>query len=326
MKKSSKLVWLIRGTVVLSIVMLYFGCGGGGGGGGGGGAIPEEYIGKTSEAPITYDNAQTIMVSAYSSGMSGQSVGGVMGAQAGESSGGFSMPLTVINSLPFKNLLNKGLLFKTASKTTEPPDHGECGGTSTITYTGEKVGDTADMVFDNYCEYGFTINGKIHMTLVSDSDVSSKVSAVFTNVTVKTSCLSVTESGTMDMETTDTYTRYTYKYFTCTNNTTHKTTMMNDYVATITDGDYNDYGSYSYPTLTESGTYYYPDYGYVTISTPVTLKIGSYGVSSGVLKAVGADGSTATITFSNGAYSISIDDNGDGSFTKTIDGEVDSGC
>lgn len=307
MKNKGKLAWFLRAAVLLSIVMLYVGCGGGGGGGG----SSDNYTGSRSQAAITDGNAEVIMLGAYVGSQVGRNTGG-MSAQVGISSGGPSLPITYILNKSIKDIYDKGgLTFKSPTKASEEDETypGDCGGSVSIVETSSTTGD---LIYDNYCVMGITLDGTVHATLISDTDTATELSLNYANCTLTANCFSIKEDGRVVIRMTDSNIRATYSSFCLTNNGTGKTSMVDDYVVTI----YSDY-------MTVSGRFYYPDYGYVTISTESTVYFDSGGAYDGVLLATGSDGSKSTITFSDGYYySIDVDDNGDGTFETIVEDYV----
>jgi hypothetical protein len=172
------------------------------------------------------------------------------------------------------------------------------------------------------CMWGITMNGTAHGTLISYSGGVSKVSYLYDDFSVQSSCISLVENGKTVVESTDTSDKFTYIGFCTTDTKTGKTTMMDDFVLSITYPG----GDVSKMTIAMDGKYFYPDYGYVTISTPTPISSGYYG-DNGVIVATGAGGSRAILTISNGYYSIDVDDNGDGIFTRIVNDEIiSSGC
>ena len=86
---------------------------------------------------------------------------------------------------------------------------------------------------------------------------------------------------------------------------TGKTYWVKDYTYTLT-------GS----SLTISGTYYDPDYGYVTVTTVTPLQVASTDAwpTAGVLLFTGANGSRARLTFTSTGYTVEVD-TGSGFYT-----------
>lgn len=79
--------------------------------------------------------------------------------------------------------------------------------------------------------------------------------------------------------------------------------------------------SISPQTVLVSGHVYHPDYGYVTLSTRQALQV--YTTQShptaGVLYFSGAHSTNALVTFNGDAYTLDVDDDGDGAVDATLD-------
>jgi hypothetical protein len=317
MKSKGILKWAIRVALVLSIVALYIGCGGGGGGdSGNGSATTEDYTGKKSEAALTNANAEAVLLGAYASSQAGRN-SGRLSAQAAAPASGIAIPLPVYLNDSIQDLYNKGALsFGSPAKSSDYDyiDYSDCAGSdgyATITATSDK---TAVLIYHNYCKTSLgsiTFSGKVNLTLKSESSSSTVLVMKYVDCTLSSNCFSVTASGTATVTITSSSLTSVYNNFYILDNKTDKTSMTDDYTVYI---------NKTYRYMTIQGKYYYPDYGYVNITTDSAIYFDTTGSYSGVLVATGSDSSSAYLTFHyDYTYSIDVDESGDGSFTTIID-------
>lgn len=322
-----------RSISVLLILLLITGCGGGGGGGGGssndGGN--DNYTGSTSQAVITSSSAQDLIVGAYTGGTMGAQLGGGGGASAQIAPTQISSyPTTMILSRAVQEVISKGKLSSRAMPLTEASTQmdpvtieGPCGGEATENDNiDEDNGDiTGNIVFDNFCILGVTINGTVTYTGNVDFDSGDfSLNTNYNNISVTTPCISGTESGNVLISITNDGSVCTYRYtnFYIHDNNQNKTYWLHDYTVTLSNNGYSIEGSMS-------GRYYHPDYGYIDVSTaePVVIVLGDTTPSSGVLIGVGQNGVTTRLTLeSYESYIVEIDNDQDGFFDDWSSGAV----
>jgi hypothetical protein len=188
---------------------------------------------------------------------------------------------TAINSII--NELNAGASATAAVSNFSDSAPGSCGGTSSISMTIDDVSYSfsGTLNFNNFCEGDITLNGS--------ASLSGTVSGSTINFTMNIASLVVSDKST----------GLVYK--------------AENYVTTMTTNT-----SVSYMTVTISGKFYHPTYGYVLVSTPDPLRYSGASIwpYSGAIK-VTEDGSapvdSATLTALNSTqYQLDVDYGNDG--------------
>lgn len=300
----------------LTITLISVSCGGGGGGTSNSSPPPISYSGLTTQATISQDNATNISEEAYEGGTFAATLGtsvSVVLVPKEENRIGHSLPL----ELPqiFENSLNKinwesGKILAGAIISKNDTIPGNCGGSGSYSITvNDQTGDfTGQIIYNNYCEDniimsgGVGISGRININTL----IFITLNFYFDGVTLTQGGISATIKG-------DVYTNVSGSTVTVTenlllkDNTTNKVYWCKDYSLTVIKG-------VNYKDFTLSGTYYQPDYGYVTISTrtPFRVDSGYTTPSSGVLMFTGDGNTSALLTvLSSSTYHIQADTNGD---------------
>jgi hypothetical protein len=321
MKSSLRVKDLV--LAVLLVVSLTA-CGGGGGGGGGGGSPSGiSYTGLTTEATIDENNAEDLSTGAYQGGQTGAAFGSVGAIQAGES-GPVGRPRTLKVSQVLEDALHKvdmtsrsGGTFVGAIYTESDTIYGDYGGSASYTINvNDQTGEfSGSITFNSYSDDGVTtISGPVSFSgsldLITEELIEFNFS--FDNLTATSGSDSFTLDGDISFDNTVSPATMTMTILLKDNNT-GKVYKVEDYIMTLTE-------EVNYVDVEVSGTYFDPDYGYVSISTTTPLRIyydDDYP-SEGVLVVTGntgiGGGSTmARLTaLSSTTYQVEADTNGDG--------------
>ena len=312
---------LLRISIPATLLALTLqGCGGGGGGGGGSSSSTVSYSGITAEAQIDADNANTLALSALA-GVATSSTASAVGVETGtETSGAIPATTSIVDSmtaLASRNLVKNGQTI--VPGTTIDPQTENCSGGGSLTVSGEVDNNsgalTADVTLSGCVESGETMDGKVHLTGTIDlytAEYSGPLNFKMQNLRVRSSTsneLDVTTAGTM----------------TCTFSSGYSNDS--DCILNLMDVRDNQQGKtirYQNLRITQTGTsetltgrVYYPDYGYVDVSTSSALVYYGYDYwpSMGELKLNGKNGSASTLTvIDNTQYTLSVDADGDSIF------------
>jgi len=308
--KIKKVLWYSVSFSLVLLVMLFNACGGGGGGSTETGGI--SYSGLTTRAVITEDNAEEIVVAAYSGSYSPSQA---VRNESEKISLGEPLCLTLSQLLQdafiqitISNNLERDIVSDSGSIQGDcPGDPGYASYTISVnTITGDFEGT---MSFIDYCSNGVSFSGDVTFNGQIDPNTLEYdyISMTFYN----TSMSYLGESATIQGDIS-----YTYLTSTSVNismdlllqdNTTDRVYWYDDVVITA------EYYS-SYFDFQVTGTFYYPDYGYVIITTPSFFRF-YYGESyppSGVMVATGEDNASAKLTALSGAtYQVEVDSDGD---------------
>lgn len=317
MKKKLKMTHVVL-TILLAVSLMA--CGGDGGNGESPFGI--SYTGLTTKARIDENNAVELSTGAYQGGQIGAVFGGVGVIQTGESGPvGCSRILKVSQvlegSLRQVDLMSRsGGTFVGAIYTESDTIYGDCGGSASFTVSvDDRTGDfSGDSNFSNYCDDGVTISGAASFSGQVDLNTEEllEFSFSFDNLTVTLSSDSFTLDGNISFDTTASSVTMTMGL---KDNNTGKVYWLEDYNMTLI-------GWWNYIEVEVSGRYYDPDYGYVTITTPIPLRIydSDDQPSDGVFvitgnRGIGGGSTKAMLTaLSSTTYQVEADTNGDGTY------------
>lgn len=309
-RKVSQYIFL--SCVIFLGIISIIGTGGGGGDGGGGGIT---YTGITTQAEITNTNGELFAAGAFGAGRTGTTFSD-MGAVEKSNDGDISS----FRIFSISQALKDAVLQVDLSSITRPPfigasksstEDGPCGGT--VSYSlqyNETTGVfSGTFTFSSYCDSGVVISGSTTVTGTINIGTSAidDIHFKFTSLSDGSSTL----SGNLYMDFTVSPIRIDYDTY-LKDNATNTVYWAQDYVIKITegvdvDGDYLD-------VEINSGNYYEPDYGYVTITTPTPFRIyvSDLWPSSGVMVATGTGSTKVRLTaISNTECQIDADLNGD---------------
>ncbi len=286
-------------AIFLAFTMLTA-CGGGGGGGGG-----ATYTGSTSPAELTATNVDVIAKESIQVGSMGS-----MGNISFSKPGGESLangPLYATLAKMARDAAQVNYATETFSDTIS----GDCGGSASFTMTIDDVtyDFSGSMTFNNYCLAGTIMSGSVSFTgSVNQNTNELTMTMTLKNISGQSMGESYTLSGTIKTVIGSTSATMTMDLV-VKDNVTSKVYKMENYTLSVS-GSYVDI----------SGRFYYPDYGYVTISTPTAFyyPYGASYPSQGVMVMTGANNVTAKMTISNSTqYTLEVDLNGDGDYTDT---------
>ncbi len=312
-------------TAVLAAFLLLSSCGGGGSSGSSSGGGTNTYSGLTTPAQVTEDNAEEILLSAYSGGDLGSGISGAFSAvdaRKAQTPGALVVQRVV---LQVKDLVQGASLevcpAASAVETQNIDIDGDCGGslTGTINVNDETGAMSGSFRYNDFCEMGARMNGTISFTGSMDLESGEfSLSMTCTNLTeVDTEFgINVTMSGTVTLQATETSMTMIMDIY-MRDNAAAETFLMEDYTLTMVMDEYEYYAE-----TTISGRFYCSEYGYVTLSTQDTIIVYEYDEypSQGAFVATGANGSRARLTFvSSETYRIEVDEDGNGEY------EYDSG-
>ncbi len=294
-------------------------------------SIPLAYTGVTDPATINENNAQELMIGAYTGMRTGTSTGVFSAVYAEqENSEILYMPITfelgglIKSTLDQVQLPSDDFTFMGAVQQETETVSGSCGGSCQITMNlNDVTGDmSGTMVYNNFCEEGAEISGTVNISGQFDLYTLelTSLTMAFNNVTGTYTYnnesetlygeISITQNGSsitmnMDMVSKD--------------NNTGKTYWTQDYLITETE-------TYSGYQQTLSGTFHNPDYGHVEIYTEQMLVFDYMNIwpSSGIIVIEGGPGSAGGNTaarltvISSVSYQIEVDSDGDDVFDPPV--------
>ena len=310
----------LAGVIALGLLTII--ATGDGGGGGGGGSAGISYSGITDPAPIDDDNAEDLAVGAYEGGRLGGAIG-ALGVVQPVSNVGYSRVVQIsqilggsLHQVDFMSRSEE--TFIGAIYTETGTIYGNCGGSASYSVSvNDQTGDfSGSLSFSSYCEDGVTISGA-----VSFSGKVDLVTEELLRFSLSFSTLSGTSGGdcfTLHGTITTDLTVYPYVMtvsMLVRDNSTGKVYWVKDYTMIVTE-------EATYIEVDLSGTYYDPDYGYITFETTVPFRIyyGDDVPSDGVLVATGETGSEGGPTMArltvldSTTYQVEADTNGDGTY------------
>lgn len=329
----NKIFSIPRGILLIFCFSLIgMGCGGGGGGsseGGGGGESNGsiEYTGLTTPAVITNANAREITEGAFSGGSAAAEFGLASTSESnspastsysdGQSLYSLSRAFSESTSKISINTKtpNASERFALAISTESGTIDGDCGGSATYNFqVNDQTGEfTGTFVFSNYCDAGTTINGSTTVSGTIDlvEDTITTITYTFDQIEFADVIL----KGTINIDDSDYPPNSSTTFNMLIENVSNsKVYKFENYLLSSTEDDTSI-------AFEMTGTYYDPDYGYVTVSTPVDFIVGidDEWPSSGEMLCVGANGGQTKLTaLDNGTYNISVDSNGDSAFETVL--------
>ncbi|HOS97342.1 MAG TPA: hypothetical protein PLU54_06770 [Deltaproteobacteria bacterium] len=312
-------------AVFMVFVLLFSSCGGGGSSGSSSGGGTNTYSGLTTPAQITEDNAEEILLSAFSGGDLGSGISGAFSAvdaRKAQTPGALMVQRVALKVRDLVNREANGVCPAASAVQTQNIDiDGECGGslTGTINVNDETGAMSGSLTYSNFCEMGARMNGAISFSGSMDLESGEfSLNMTCTNITEVDAELgiNVTMTGTVTLQATETSMTMVMDIY-MRDNAAAESFLMEDYTLTMVMDEYE----YSAET-TISGRLYCSEYGYVTLSTQDTIIVYEFDEypSQGAFVATGASGSRARLTFiSSETYRIEVDEDGNGDY------EYDSG-
>jgi len=302
-----------RSTLVVFLGALITGCGGGGGGGVypvNTGEASLSYNGVTTQATVTESNKQALSYNAYQAGLVGSalaSIGKVVAETPASTTSVTPLPQSLYRVLEdailgaaLENQKSAPrLVGKVVTESGTIP--GPNGGSAKYSISADDVTGsfTGTIEFNNYQDIGTTLSGSANfsgvinlsngqLTSFSLSMVSLHAIEAGTAVTLA-GTITKSPSGADKIITISLVIRY---------DSTGVTYWVKDYNFIVkTDG-----------TMTLTGRYYDPVYGYVDITTVTPLTISAFDAmpTAGVLLFTGSNGTSARLTFTSNGYNIVV--------------------
>ncbi len=298
-------------------IMLLSACGGGGGSSGGlTGGI--SYTGNTSAAAVTLANGEDLVVGAYQGTQAGFNIGGAASSLQGLPTGPRSP-----RSLALYHALRAALEHSDVSTAAVPyhavartdSEDGECGGTASFSISYDEAGGafSGTFTFTGFCNEGAILNGTTSfvgtLNTITEDIIDATIS--FNALTMTSGAESFSLGGEVIIAAGNS-SDSVFMDLRIRDNSTSKVAWIDNLNLTVVQ-------DFTYEEISMTGRFYDPDLGFVTISTPVPLRIldSDEHASSGVLVAAGANGSATLTALSNTTYQIDIDTNGDASSDQT---------
>jgi hypothetical protein len=297
----------------LAFTLFYsYGCSGGGGGSDGNNS-GLNYSGVTTSAEIDELNAEEISGGALGVGLISDGMVGISSVQSSDTNQvrnfrAIKIPEVLNNSLKSVYLPSPSLV---AAQTTasENDIYGNCGGSMSYSITVDDVDGSFEgsFSFSNYCEDGTFIDGEASFDGLIDVVTSEFIEVNFSFATLTSGDLTL--DGEIFIDFTVTPIEITFNVYT-QDLSSDSVYWADDYFITI-----DEFAGFEEVEI--SGTFYHPDYGYVTISTPdpFTIHDGDEWPTSGTLLVIGANDTKAQIiAISNLTFVIEADLDGDDAY------------
>ncbi len=277
-------------------------------------------IDNTAKASISDDNAETLF--------KGVLLGSEFPAIPPTGSDGIPQNSARTNFAKMKQQVEN--ISSTAGKDSKDSENGtingSCGGSLDLSGTSNENDGVLNADYNNFCVYSadvdqnVTYNGSVNITFKNIADSSGteiiNVEIEYINTSMSYPGFSITLNGKASI------TLSSFGSIECNYNMTILDTVLNQ---TTIYKNYNFIISASDNTLTFSGHYSHPDFGYVQISTPELITSPSPGVLNGRLHIEGAETdsgntSSADLILNGTSATLEIDIDGDGTvdFTEII--------
>jgi hypothetical protein len=314
MTKFNKMSLFSNITFIFAIAVA--GCGGGGGGSSSGSETSGlTYSGVTTPAQVDETNAEEITGGAFATGLIGD---GMVGLSVDQPTVSYrirnfrsvNVPIILSDSLnlvDFNAAASGGI--QAATQTASDDIAGNCGGTMSysISYDDQQGTFSGSFTFTNYCNDGTTMNGAASFDGQIDVNTEEFIEATFTFDNLTGGDLSLDGEILIDFSATSnviTFNAYGQ------DPTTGAVFWIRDYSITI-----DEFAGFV--EIIMVGTFYHPDFGYVTLTTPdpLVLHDGDEWPESGTLIVTGANNSKAKLTaFDHSTCTVEVDGDGDGTY------------
>jgi hypothetical protein len=313
----------IRLICIITLGLITFiGCGGGGGD-----STPASpaitYTGLITQANITDTNAQTLSAGAFQGGRTGSVLSGTGAVEIGTDENPISFRALKVTQALENSLFQVDLSsissgpFIGATQSESGSGSGACGGTASyfIQYNDQTGVFSGNFTFSSYCEAGVTLSGSASFS--GSLDLSDPNNPIFEGITFTFTNMSdgnSTLNGTIDIDLSSSPNIVTFDAL-LKDDVTGKVYWVKDYDMSITEGV--DGTGYYVDLDILSGTYYDPDYGYITVET--TTPIRAYDInewpSSGVIVVTGNNNKKVRLSVIDEIQcQIDADLDGDGSY------------
>ena len=306
-------------SIVIGLAFAFVACSGGGGGGDSGGATSGlSYSGVTTEAQVEESNATEISLGALEAGPTDVIGDGLVGLSVDQQIEPYPMrnfrsvklPLILSDSLDMVDFSSASSFdINAATQSASDIINGSCGGTMSYSVSFDDVHGifSGSFTFSNYCNDGTTINGAARFDGQMDVDTQAFIEATFSFDNLTGGDLAI--DGTIHIDFTTSPRIFTFNAY-CQNPITGVVVWIQNYSITI--DEFADHA-----VVEMGGRFYHPDFGYVTLTTPVALVLysGEEWPDSGTLEVAGANGSKAKLTaIDNLTCTVEVDGNGDGTY------------
>jgi hypothetical protein len=281
------------------------------GGGGGGTSVPAAYTGVQTQAVVTGDNAESLLLEAYESGMVGDELVILPMAVTTQTDEGSRGPLALaaalesaVRQLPLGSpAALEGGAVQTAA--VQEPIHGDCGGlaNSSIDVNESTGAFRGSMAFNDYCSDGVVLSGTMNFSgSYNQSTGAIKFAMQFISLTASLNGESFTVNGSMSMALNMNNGAGSFSFnMVLENSFTNKTAYLSYGIAMVPRDGYDE--------VTFSGRFYAHDHGYVQLSTEQPLRFTFEYPDAGMIKVSGDKGSWARLEFTgNGNYVITCSD------------------
>ncbi len=282
-----------------TLAFAFAGCSGGGGGGSddsGGGASGLTYSGVTTPALVDESNAEEITGGAFATGLIGDGMVGLSVDQQIESYHirnfrSVKVPIVLSDSLnlvDFTFASSGGV--QAATQSQSDIIEGSCGGTMSYSVSVDDAQGTfnGSFTFSDYCNDGAIINGAARFNGKMDVDSGNFIEATFSFDNLSGGELLL--DGEIQIDFAATPNVVTFNAY-GKDPVTGAVFWIEDYRITI-----DEFAGYV--EIEMAGTFYHPDFGYVTLATaePLVLHDGDEWPESGTLVVTGAMDSYAKLT------------------------------
>lgn len=320
--------WMFPGLIIILLAFIS-GCGDGGSSESSGSSSGLTYSGSTTQAEITEQNASQLSANVMTVGSNSSAFDTIdLSENQAEKndSGPFIFPamMTIIKDAACRIDLSQPMShdLSAALQTQSGTFNGDCaiGSNGSASYSIQVNDETGvfsgSFEFSDFCVDITVIDGSSSFsgTVNVQTEEMQSFTLVFDDLTVSSGEFSFTFDGSIEMNLNSSEAGTTMNIL-VRNDQSDDVYRVVDYSISVT-----DYGSYK--AIEISGTFYDPDNGYVTVSTPEPLLYENSATYpySGRIVLTGVEGSTARLTaVSATTCRLQVDADGDGTY------EYDSG-
>ena len=300
--------------IIIGLAFAFTGCTGGGGNSGGG-VSALTYSGVTTPAQVDESNAEEIIGGAFATGLIGDGMVGLSVDQQIESYHirdfrSVKVPIILSDSLnlvDFTSPSSGGI--QAATQTQSDIIAGSCGGTMSYSASVDEQQGTfsGSFTFSDYCNDGTVLNGAARFDGQMDVNSGEFIEATFSFDNLSGGDLSL--DGEIQIDFAATPNVITFNAY-GQDPVSGAVFWIKNYSITI-----DEFAGYV--EIEMVGTFYHPDFGYVTLATPepVVLHDGDEWPESGTITVTGANNSKAKLTtIDNLTCTVEADRDGDGTY------------
>ena len=307
---------LLFSIIGVTVAVTFIGCSGGGGGGNSDGAAGGlTYSGVTTPAQVDETNAEEIAGGAFATGLIGDGMVGLgvdLQIESYRIRNFRSVNLPVIlsdslNLVDFTSASTGGV--QAATQSQSDIIEGGCGGTMSysVTVDDEQGTFNGSFTFSDYCNDSTIINGAARFNGRMDVASGSFIEATFSFDRLSGGELLL--DGEIQIDFAATPNVITFNAYGQDPNS-GAIFWIKNYSITI-----DEFAGFV--EIEMVGTFYHPDFGYVTLSTPEALVLhdGDEWPESGTLIVTGANSSKAKLTANDHlTCTVEVDGDGDGAY------------